>query len=121
MSADAPSTHGPDGGNPPQPPAAPRGPRGRFATGNKLGRGNPLAGRAARIRAELLRALTPADAKAIAGTLIDLAKGGDLAAINTLLDRTIGKPSQLELLERVEALETSVRERNATNGRNGQP
>jgi hypothetical protein len=58
-----------------------------------MAKGNPLAGRAARIRAVLLKALTPEDAKEIAAVLIALAKGGDLAAIRELLDRTAGKPT----------------------------
>jgi hypothetical protein len=95
---DQPSTHGPNG----------QDGRGRFAKGNKLGRGNPLAGRAARIRATLLKSLTPADAKEIAAVLIKLAKAGDLAAIRELLDRTVGKPAQAEVLERLEALEQSI-------------
>jgi hypothetical protein len=37
-----------------------------------------------------------------------MAKAGELAAIRELLDRTIGKPSQSELLERVERLETML-------------
>jgi hypothetical protein len=81
---------------------------GRFAKGNKLGRGNPLAGRAAKIRAILLKALTPADAKAIAAELVTKAKTGDLAYIRELLDRTIGKPSSSDLLERIEALEQAM-------------
>jgi hypothetical protein len=55
--------------------------RGKFAKGNKLGRGNPLAGRAAKIRAALLKASTPDDVKTIAQRLIDGAKSGDLAFI----------------------------------------
>ncbi len=93
-----PSTHGPDG----------RDGKGRFAVGNKLGRGNPLAGRAARIRAALLEAVGPAEAKAIARQLVKMAKGGDLAAIRELLDRCIGKPAQTDLLQRIEALEEQL-------------
>lgn len=94
----SPSTHGGDG----------RSAGGRFTAGNKLGRGNPLAGRAAKIRAVLLRKLTPAQAGAIADQLIAKAVKGDLAAIRELLDRTIGKPAQAELLERIEALEQAL-------------
>jgi hypothetical protein len=90
-----PSTHGPSG----------QDAKGRFTVGNRHGKGNPLAGRAAKIRAVLLKRLTIKDAQAIADQLITLAKSGDLAAIKELLDRTIGKPSPGDLLERVEALE----------------
>jgi hypothetical protein len=84
--------------------------KGRFAKGNKLGRGNPLAGRAAKIRAVLLKQLTPAKAKEIAEALIDQASKGDMAAIKELLDRTIGKPAQADLMERLETLEHLLEE-----------
>jgi hypothetical protein len=96
-----PSTHGTNG----------KDQNGRFAAGNRLGRGNPLAGRAAKIRAVLLKHLTPKDAGTIADTLIRQAKEGDLASIRELLDRTIGRPAQTELLERVEAIEKLMEER----------
>jgi hypothetical protein len=97
-----PSTHGLDGKG--------KDARGRFAPGNRLGRGNPLAGRAARIRAVLLAELTPARARKIARELLRKAEGGDLAAARELLDRTIGRASESELRERIEALEASLRE-----------
>lgn len=97
--ANSPSTHGTDG----------KDSRGRFAAGNKLGRGNPLAGRAAQIRAVLLRKLTPKQAEQIADKLISQAKSGDLAAIRELLDRTIGKPTSQELLERIEQVEQELK------------
>lgn len=93
-----PSTHGSGG----------QDHRGRFSPGNKLGRGNPLAGRAAKIRSVLLSALTEDDAGEIARRLIQQAKGGDLASIRELFDRTIGKAGQQELLERLERLEAAV-------------
>jgi hypothetical protein len=96
-----PSTHGANG----------QDQRGRFAPGNKLGRGNPMAGRAARIRAVLLRKLTPAAVGEIAEKLIAQAKAGDLAAVKELFDRTIGRPSNSDLLQRLEALELTVRQR----------
>jgi hypothetical protein len=67
--------------------------RGRFAKGNKLGRGNPLAGRAAKIRADLLRATTLEDRQIIARKLIDGARSGDLAFIREFYDRTGGRPA----------------------------
>lgn len=93
-----PSTHGADG----------RDGRGRFTAGNNLGRGNPLAGRAARIRAAILDELSPEDARAIARKLIEMCKAGDLAAIKELLDRAIGKPAQADVLERLEAIEQQI-------------
>jgi len=70
MSSSSPSTHGDSG----------RGKDGRFQSGNKFGKGNPLAGRAAKIRAVLLEKLTPDHAAKIADSLIDKAKKGNLAS-----------------------------------------
>jgi len=96
-----PSTHGPDG----------RDASGRFTRGNQLGRGNPLAGRAAKLRATLLEAVTPERLATIVDALLCAAERGDLAAIKEVLDRTLGRPSAAELLERLEALERAVEER----------
>jgi hypothetical protein len=68
--------------------------RGRFSVGNKLGRGNPLAGRAAGIRAELLKMSTRDEIQEICRKLIEGAKAGDLAFIREWFDRTSGKPRQ---------------------------
>lgn len=67
---------------------------GKFAKGNKLGKGNPMAGRVAKIRAELLKSATPQEIKAIARKLVEGALTGDIAYIREFFDRTIGKPSQ---------------------------
>src|SRR5688500_17654809 len=106
MSSSNPSTHGGNG----------RDGSGRCAPGNRLGRGNPLAGRAAKIRAALLRAATRDDVKAIVQKLVDGAKGGDLAFIREWLDRVVGKPAQSDLLERIERLEAllSAREQESS-------
>ncbi|HEY8666970.1 MAG TPA: hypothetical protein VIL86_09905 [Tepidisphaeraceae bacterium] len=81
-----PSTHGCNG----------QDASGRFTPGNKLGRGNPLSGRAAKVRAVLLDKLTPAAVGEIAEKLIEKAKGGDIAAAQMLLNYAIGKPAQSE-------------------------
>ena len=71
--------------------------RGRFAKGNKLGGANTLAGRAAQIRAILLKRMTDEKAGKLADRLIKMATGGNLAAIKELFDRTMGKAAQHEL------------------------
>lgn len=78
---------------------------GRFAVGNKLGRGSPLAGRAMRLRAALLKTVTPRDIQEIAAAMLREAKAGDISACKELLDRTLGKPGNFELMERLESLE----------------
>jgi hypothetical protein len=98
MSTNSPSTHGNPG----------RGKNGRFQDGNKCGKGNPLAGRAAKIRAVLLEKLSPEKAAEIADSLIEEAKKGNLAAVRELFDRTVGKPASSELTDRMERLEQMV-------------
>lgn len=69
---------------------------GRFAKGNRISRGNPLARRVARLRAALVRAVTPEDIAAVVEALIEKARSGDVAAARELLDRTLGKPDALD-------------------------
>jgi len=95
MSNSTPSTHGDSN----------RGKDGRFQSGNKFGKGNPLAGRAAKIRAVLLGKLSPEQAAVIADSLVEKAKKGNLPAVRELFDRTVGKPASSELIDRVERLE----------------
>jgi hypothetical protein len=102
--SELPSTHGADG----------RAGNGRFASGNQFGGGNPLAGRAAKIRAVLLERLTPETAGRIADRLIAMAERGDLAAIKELLDRTAGRVISSEVGERLDAIEETLRERSNT-------
>jgi hypothetical protein len=112
----SPSTHGADGSG--------RTASGTFAKGNKLGRGNPLAGRAAKLRARLLRKVTAEDFDAIADKLIAMGKGGDLAAIKELFDRLMGRPVPFEVLETIAELRQRQdeleyqRRNNGHNGRN---
>ncbi len=81
---------------------------GRFAAGNKHGRGNPLAQQAQKLRVALLGAVTEEDIEAIIARLIESAKAGDVVAAREVLDRTIGKASQKELLQRIEELEKTM-------------
>ena len=79
--------------------------QGRFAPGWKGGPGNPHAAQVARLRVEMLNAVTPDDMRAIVSRLVQLAKGGDVRAIKELLDRTLGRPVEADLIERLSALE----------------
>lgn len=99
---ESPSTHGPSGG---------RDHTGRFTPGNRLGKGNPLAGRAAKIRAALFKAVNAKDMTDIVDKLVEKAKTGDLAAIKLLLDRTLGPAVEIDILARLEALEERLAEK----------
>jgi hypothetical protein len=73
----APSGDGPVEGRDPQ--------SGRFLRGNHLGRGSPLAGQAAKLRAALFRAIKAGDVQDIVRALIGRAKTGDTVAARIVL------------------------------------
>jgi hypothetical protein len=65
---------------------------GKFAKGNKLGKGNPHAQKIAQLKAAVLDAVTAEDVKAVISKLVSLARDeGDVAAAKVLLDRVFGK------------------------------
>jgi hypothetical protein len=82
---------------------------GKFAPGNKAGRGNPLNQRVQQLRAALLRSVTPEDIAQAALMLVKQAKSGDRFAFAELLDRTLGRPVQADVLARLEALEDQMK------------
>jgi hypothetical protein len=94
----SPSTNGPDG----------RDARGRFAPGNRVGKGNPLAGRIAKLRAALIEAVKPGDVQAIARSLVKKARAGEIDAARLLLAYTLGKPIEADLIDRLERLESDL-------------
>lgn len=81
---------------------------GRFAPGNKLGRGNPLARRAQKLRSAMFEAVSDRDVRQILAALVNAAKNGDTIAAREVLDRTIGKAAQTDVLQRLEALEQAI-------------
>ncbi len=83
---------------------------GRFRQGNAGGPGNPLAGKISKLRAALVAAVNEEDIREIAHALIETAKGGDVRAVKELLDRTIGRPVETDLIERLESLETALKD-----------
>jgi len=85
---------------------------GRFSAGNKLAKGNPFAKQTQDLRVALFRAVTKKDIKAIILKMVEAAKRGDMIAAREVLDRTIGKASNTELLQRVEHLESLRQKRN---------
>lgn len=95
-----PSTNGHDGGG--------RDRHGRFAKGNPGGPGNPLGAAVARLRAELVKAVRPADVRAIVRALLRQARDGDTDAARLLLSYTLGRPMEPDILERLERLESEL-------------
>lgn len=79
--------------------------RGRFGAGNKLAKRNPLNRKVQQYRSALLRAVSAKDMAEVVRKLVEQAKAGDRLAIAELLDRTIGRPVQADVLSRLEALE----------------
>jgi hypothetical protein len=73
---------------------------GRFAQGNRWGRGGPHCRRAMQLRAALFDAITVDDIKGIAQTLIAKARDkGDTYAAHEIFDRIFGKSPQAMFLE----------------------
>ncbi|WP_428937281.1 hypothetical protein [Fontivita pretiosa] len=97
------STSSPNGSNG-------RNANGRFAAGNPGGPGNPHARRVARLRAELLRAVTPQDLRNVIAALLRKARRGDVPAIRELLQRLLGPPVELDFAQRLDALEQALRQ-----------
>jgi hypothetical protein len=69
-------------------------PAGKFAPGNRLGRGNPNARRVHELRLQFLDAVHPDTIPALARRLQVQALNGDLDSMKLLLDYTLGKPAQ---------------------------
>ena len=84
--------------------------QGRFAPGNRGGPGNPHAAQVSRLRSALLDAITPDDMRAIVAALIEKARSGDVHAASVLFDRVLGKPLEVDIIDRIEALEAQFLE-----------
>lgn len=65
--------------------------RGTFAAGNSGGPGNPHASQVAKLRSVMLSAVTATAMRSVVKKLIAMAEGGDIKAIELLLNRTLGK------------------------------
>jgi hypothetical protein len=77
----------------------------RFIPGTKGGPGSPFARKVGQLRAALLETVTEDDMRAIAATLVAMARGGNLPAIQKLFERMLGKPIEADPMERLGALE----------------
>lgn len=85
---------------------------GRFGAGNHFGQGNPRNRKAQELRSALLEAVTADDVAKALETIrevMDSPRGNErLAAAEALLDRVLGKPVAVDLLERIEGLEDAL-------------
>lgn len=82
---------------------------GRFTKGNAGGPGNPYGEKVAALRAALMDAVTPDAMARIVAALVKQAEAGDIAAARELLQRCLGAPQAIDLLQRVEQLEDAQR------------
>jgi len=58
----------------------------------------------------MINAVTEQDLREVIKALVAEAKSGDLAAVRELLDRLLGKPIEIDLLDRLDELEQLARE-----------
>jgi len=79
--------------------------QGRFAKGNRGGPGNPHARKVGELRSALLRAVSPEDLQVVVEKLVKQAKGGNIPAAKELLDRVLGRALEVDLLDRLDAVE----------------
>jgi hypothetical protein len=92
-----------------------RGNNGRFLPGSKpLPTAILASKKAAKHRAVLLASVTAEDVQEVTLALIQKAKSGHLPAIVEFFNRTVGKPLEADVLERLSLLEATVRA--AANG-----
>jgi hypothetical protein len=105
-------------------PQSDRDGNGRFKPGHRLpGPGNPNLMELNRHRAAMLSGVKDRDIKRAMKVMVEImddekGKPTDrLAAAKALLDRVLGTPASSEILERIEALEQLVLERQAANAR----
>lgn len=85
--------------------------KGRFVAGNSGGPGNPHVKRTSELRNALLNAVSADDVEKIIQAIVEAAKAGNTVAAREVLDRTIGRPSQTDVLARLESLEQALYEK----------
>ncbi len=82
--------------------------RGRFKPGNKVARGNPEAQRVGKLRSKLINSVSEKDIAEVVAGLVKKARSGDTAAAKLLLDRVLGPPVVLDVLERLAEVESKL-------------
>jgi hypothetical protein len=80
--------------------------KGRFTRGNAGGPGNPHAAHVARLRSMLLQKVDADALGRILDALVSAAENGDVQAARLVLNYGLGEPAALDLIQRVEALES---------------
>lgn len=89
--------------------------RGRFALGNSGGPGNPNAAKVGQLRARLYRLIRNEDIDLALETMREVMGDGKpsdrLAAAKLLLERAMGAPIPLDIIERLERLEATLENR----------
>ncbi len=89
---------------------------GRFSKGNPGGPGNPFARFTAQMRKAFAEEATADDLRAVARSLLDKAKEGDVSAAKLVLSYTLGKPLEGVDPDRLDELEcTQWRRENVTS------
>ena len=66
--------------------------------------------RVARLRAALLKSVTPEDVQQVVVALVAKAKGGDVPAARELFQRLLGPAEAVDMMERLESLEAMISE-----------
>ena len=84
--------------------------RGRFRKGNRGGPGNPNVTRLSQWRGALESAIDPERLRRVVVKLVEAAERGEQWAVKELLDRTLGRPAQTDILDRIDRLEAQVME-----------
>ena len=85
---------------------------GRFTKGNRGGPGNPHVKRAQRLRAALLKTVTPVRMARVVEKLLQAAEGGDIQAARLVIERCLGPATAIDLVAQVEELERLSEEEN---------
>jgi hypothetical protein len=88
-----------------------RGPRGRFAAGNRIGKGSAVPRKAAKFREALFSAVSVKDFRAVAKTLIKEALDGRGWAVKLLFAYLLGAPVALDVAEQLSEIEKRLNER----------
>lgn len=94
-----------------------RNARGQFGPGNRGGPGGKrIANRTAELRSKLVACISDESVADAIDALAAKARTGDVSAIRELLDRAVGKPVALDVLQRLAVVEALVEAAEETNG-----